>query len=132
MAAGEAKRGLYPLRTRHRPYGSFPGPQKAIRPIPPEAGNQAVRLRVAPCAPQERRTRIRAVKPLSGRSLVVPSAHGSSRRNGVRRDELEGQVASRKRDCRRSYWPQTITGRSQSRLTIYILSAVIVRWVSCW
>ncbi len=80
-------------------------PQEAIWPIPPKAGNQAVRLRVAPYAPQERRTRIRAVKPLNGRSLVVPSAHGSSRRNGVRRDELESQVESREGDRRRSYWP---------------------------
>ena len=83
----------------------FLAPQKAIRPIPPKAGNQAVRLRVAPYAPQERRTRIRAVKPLNGRSLVVPSAHGSSRRNGVRRDELERQVESCESDRWRSYWP---------------------------
>ena len=86
------------------PTAHFLAPQEAIRPIPPKAGNQAVRLTVAPRA-AERHTRIRAVKPLNGRSLVVPSAHGSSRRNGVRRDELERQVETAKATGWRSFWP---------------------------
>ena len=109
-------------RVRYRrvigPTAHFLAPQEAIRPIPPKAGNQAVRLTVAPHAPQERHTRIRAVKPLNGRSLVVPSAHSSSRRNGVRRDELERQVESCESDRWCSYRPCRITVRSQAGLTI--------------